>query len=227
MFYIVPNYEFAQVNSDSQIKSTLTGAIYTPYTDRDGYLRCNVWDGEKLRGVYVHRAVALVFVGNPYGKPIVNHIDSNRQNNTIENLEWVTPKENSQHGVLAGNFPIGEEAYHSIYSTEQIHEVCKLLSLNKSAEFIYRNTGVSKSVINSVKIRRTWKEISKDYVLPEVKPKITDEVAEKILYLIEKDFSISEIVKITDHPRVNRHTVANIKNGKTFKHLRATFNDQP
>lgn len=99
--------------------------------------------------------------------------------------------------------------------------------MNKSAEFIYRNTGVSKSVINSVKIRRTWKEISKDYVLPEVKPKITDEVAEKILYLIEKDFSISEIVKIIDHPRVNRHTVANVKNGKTFKHLRATFNDQP
>ncbi|MGC3004803.1 HNH endonuclease signature motif containing protein, partial [Streptomyces sp. G35A] len=95
------------VNSDSQIKSTLTGTIYTPYTDKDGYLRCNVWDGEKLRGIYVHRAVALVFVENPYGKPIVNHIDSNRQNNTIENLEWVTPKENSQHGVLAGNFPIG------------------------------------------------------------------------------------------------------------------------
>jgi len=227
MFYVVPNYEFAQVSEDGQLRSTLTGSLCTPYTDRDGYLRCNVWNGEKLRGIYVHRAVALVFVENPYAKPIVNHKDSNRQNNEISNLEWVTPKENSEHGVLAGNFPVGEDAFHSKYTQEQIHLVCKLLTDNKSSMWISEQTGVEIGTVYSVKVRRTWLEISKDYTFPDIKAKITDEIAEKILYLIRKDFSVSEVVKLIDHPRVNRNTVSNIKNGKTFKHLRVTFNDQP
>ena len=53
----------------------------------------------KNRTIYVHRLVAVAFIPNPENKLCVNHIDENRENNVLENLEWVTHKENSNHGT--------------------------------------------------------------------------------------------------------------------------------
>ena len=71
--------------------------------DKDGYYRCSV---QKLDGTWtsqpVHRLVAKAFIDNPNNKTIVNHIDSNRLNNKVENLEWVTVKENVLHSFQYG-----------------------------------------------------------------------------------------------------------------------------
>lgn len=61
--------------------------------------------GDKPKYVrrYVHRLVADAFVPNPNNKPEVNHIDSNPNNNTAQNLEWVTHTENMRHAYKCGN----------------------------------------------------------------------------------------------------------------------------
>ncbi|HSH25866.1 MAG TPA: NUMOD4 domain-containing protein [Massilibacterium sp.] len=69
----------------------------------NGYHRIEVINkqGER-KGVYVHRWVAQSFVKNPGDKQEVNHIDGNKSNNNANNLEWCTPKENSEHARNTG-----------------------------------------------------------------------------------------------------------------------------
>ena len=51
---------------------------------------------------FIHRLLAQAFIPNPLTKPHVNHIDGNKQNNQLVNLEWATCKENAQHAVSLG-----------------------------------------------------------------------------------------------------------------------------
>lgn len=70
--------------------------IMSPY-DVQGYMRIRLFRDKTPRSTGVHRLVANAFIANPEGKPYVNHIDGNKSNNYVENLEWCTQSENSIH----------------------------------------------------------------------------------------------------------------------------------
>lgn len=71
----------------------------------NGYIKVNLYDlSGRCKKKYVHRLVAEAFIANPDNKPIVNHIDANRGNNVVENLEWCTQSENIQHCVKMGRY---------------------------------------------------------------------------------------------------------------------------
>lgn len=67
------------------------------------YLSVNLSKDDKLITYALHRLVAIAFIPNPENKPQVNHIDENRLNNCVDNLEWVTNYENMHHNSLIQN----------------------------------------------------------------------------------------------------------------------------
>lgn len=72
--------------------------------DKDGYKYVKLFKNGKYHNARVNRVVAQAFIPNPKNKPIVNHIDFDRTNNCVSNLEWTTGKENVQHSVKAGRY---------------------------------------------------------------------------------------------------------------------------
>lgn len=64
-----------------------------------GYYMVNLWKDNKVKSIVVHRLVSICFLPNPEKKRTVNHIDGNKKNNRLENLEWATYSENRKHAV--------------------------------------------------------------------------------------------------------------------------------
>lgn len=89
-----------QISNQGRVWSIGSQKYISICTDRDGYLYANLYaKNGKCRKEKVHRLVALAFIDNPEGKTQVNHLDENKQNNCVDNLEWVTPKENANYGT--------------------------------------------------------------------------------------------------------------------------------
>ena len=84
-----------QVSTWGRIRSA--SGILKPYQNAKGYLKIDLYKNGVRYKKRVHRLVASTFIPNPYNDPEVNHIDGNKQNNSITNLEWVSDYGNRLH----------------------------------------------------------------------------------------------------------------------------------
>lgn len=96
----IKNWEgIYRISNMGRVKSLTTNTIRTHNINNSGYccvtLKCK---GKKTQTVTIHRLVAQHFLPNPYNKSDVNHIDENKMNNKVDNLEWLSHKENCQYG---------------------------------------------------------------------------------------------------------------------------------
>lgn len=94
-------YRISYDDKSNYHKRTLPHKL-TPTLDKYGYLKIKLSIKGKTYYRTIHRLVAETFIPNPNNLPQVNHIDGNKLNNDVSNLEWVTPKENTLHAYLTG-----------------------------------------------------------------------------------------------------------------------------
>ena len=97
----IPEFEgYYQVSSLGRIKSfhkNKNGVILSVKNSKGWYLSISLCKGKIRRTYKIHQLVAQCFLPNPNGKIQINHIDMNKQNNIVDNLEWVTCSENMKH----------------------------------------------------------------------------------------------------------------------------------
>lgn len=167
----VKNIQFNQkymIDEAGQIWSPYRGGRYLhPSPTKKGYERIVLQTSEGRKTFQVHRLVLETF--NPIDNPEemqVNHIDGNKQNNSLDNLEWVTGSENMVHALDTGlQIPKkGEEIANHKLTEEEVLEICELLiNSNLSLAKIGEKYGVSKHCIFDIKRKRSWKWLTKDY----------------------------------------------------------------
>lgn len=85
-----------------------------PGIDNRGYLRCVLCKNSKMYTKKVHRLIAEAFIPNPENKPEVNHINGNKLDNRVENLEWCSRSDNLKHCYRTlGKKQIGKKHWRS------------------------------------------------------------------------------------------------------------------
>lgn len=144
------------VDKNGNVFSNITTAsrregMIKPFLNNSGYLRVNLYyPNGKSSKKYVHRLIAETFIPNPENKEVVNHIDGDKLNNSVNNLEWSTQSDNIKHsyrnnlqktayvayvdGVRYSNM---KEASYSVFNNH--FEIRQARRKNSSNNFHHKN----------------------------------------------------------------------------------------
>lgn len=97
-----PNYQVSNLGNVKSLNYNHTGkeGLLKQGKQKNGYLSVFLYKDVKGKTFYVHKLVAMVFLENPYNYPCVNHKDENKENNCLNNLEWVSYQYNNTYNNI-------------------------------------------------------------------------------------------------------------------------------
>lgn len=163
------------------------------------------------RKVNSHILTAMAWIDNPNPDlyVCVNHKDGNKQNNHIDNLEWVTHGQNSRHAVDTGLIKKGNGLYNSELNDEQVHEICKLLIEGFRPKDICVKYGVSVDIIRKIRGGDTYFHVRCLYEIPvKYRENFSEATVKWVCQRIVEGHSDLNIVKISSNKKL---TVIDVK----------------
>lgn len=230
-------YSCYSVTPDGKVYSSKCNRFLKSWFNDYGYLvvglRGDVEGKQKFH--FVHRLVAQAFIPNPEDKKYVNHIDGNKANPSVTNLEWVTASENNIHAYENDlSYPkidkdkvihedIESPGSRVIVGEEDIHEICRLMEQGYRDVDVSRMTGFHRRSITNIRHgkRESANEIIKQYNLPVRREyRLSPETVVKICEFLQQGKCVHETARLTD---TNRKQVGNIKNRETFTDISCQY----
>lgn len=129
--------------------------------NRDGYMTSKLCYLGKCRRLTIHRLVAKAFIPNPDNCTQVNHIDGNKMNNNIKNLEWVTAARNVQHawetGLMTNEHMLGSKHHNAKVTEKDVKDIRANKALTRKELCLKYN--LSASTLADILNKKTWKHV--------------------------------------------------------------------
>jgi hypothetical protein len=170
-FKDIPGWEgYYQVSNLGVVRSlnrtvvSVTGKVYNrkskimpQHTNEDGYKIVYLSRNGRDITMGVHRAMGLAFIPNPKNKPMINHLNSNRADNRLDNLEWCTNAENIQHSFDMGiSSNKGEKHPRAVLTMGKVRAIREELAKGKTPLQVANLLGVKRRNVYAVRDRQNW-----------------------------------------------------------------------
>lgn len=213
------------VTNHGAVYSSRTGKLLKPRQTPYGYWEVTVYDPELDKYLLrkVHRLVAQVYIPNPENKREVNHIDCDKSNNHVSNLEWVTSKENKSHAWDNNLYTcVGENHVNSKLTNDEVHQICSLIEQGYRNKDLAEKFGCDRTTISDIRRGFKWKRIGSQYKMNVKRNSRKDPTTViKVAELLEQKKSKKYIEKVTGVPI---YDINRIKRRAIFKDLTKDFN---
>lgn len=175
-----PYYEVSNTGKVKSLARTVMRKDGKPYRTKDrimaiaslpkGYRFVSLYDEQGDRQHYVHRLVARAFIGPCPDGHEVNHIDGDKSNNCVENLEYVTRAGNMAHAKAMGKAGLcGEQNYACRHSEEKIRRGYEMVKSGMQYKQVAEAVGVSQGALESACRGVNWKSLGLEPIVRQVR----------------------------------------------------------
>lgn len=202
-----------------------------------GYKRVTLTDSAgKTHTKSVHRLVASTLIPNPENKPHVNHIDGNKQNNNVDNLEWVTREENRNHATKMELWKpkYGSQSHLAKVNEDDVTNIITDMIAGKSNSDIANKYGLHDRYVSLIRHKKRWPKVWENFKDVELqnsnkKPEYKDTNRSSIdidtqLKIIE-ELKTSTNKAVADKYNLDPSVMSRVRAGKSWKLANKMSND--
>lgn len=153
---VIADFPLYEVSTKGRIRKSTTKRIKKPEISKTGYptIRLSYGVAKKGKHFNIHTLVATAFLDNPNNYPCVNHIDGNKTNNDVTNLEWCSYSRNNKHAYDTGL----KKPYQTIITPDQRVDVINMMKNGVKVKDIAKLFKVTESCIYMIR-RRYFREV--------------------------------------------------------------------